>query len=96
MIGFWVPASPIRTGRDDVLATAYVQEGRTVVAMASWAKKAVEVRPAIDWKALGLDPARVRIFAPGIEGFQEARTFGVGEAIPVQPGKGWFLVLQVS
>ena len=96
MVGFWVPANPVKTGRDDVLATTFVREGRTAIALASWAKEAVDVRPIVDWKALGLDPARVRIIAPGIEGFQEARTFGVDEAIPVQPGKGWLLVLQVS
>jgi hypothetical protein len=96
MIGFWVPANPVKTGREDVLATAFVREGRTAVALASWAKEPVDVRLAIDWKALGLDPSRVRIIAPGIEGFQEARAFGADEAIPVQPGKGWLLVLQVS
>ncbi len=96
MVGFWVPANPVKTGREDVLATAFVREGRTAIALASWANEAVDLRPVIDWKVLGLDPTRVRIIAPGIEGFQEARTFAVDEAIPVQPGKGWLLVLQVS
>ena len=65
MIGFWVPANPVKTGRADVLATAYVRDGRTMVALASWAKDAVDVRLAIDWKALGLDPAKVRIDRAG-------------------------------
>ena len=43
MIGFWVPAHPVKTGRPDVLATAYVREGRTMVAVASWAKDSVDV-----------------------------------------------------
>jgi hypothetical protein len=94
MIGFWVPASPVKTGRDDVLATAYVREGRTIVALASWANEAVGIRLAIDWKALGLDPDKARIVAPRIAGFQESRAFGPDESIPVEPGKGWLLVLQ--
>jgi len=65
-----------------------------MIALASWAKEPVDVRLAIDWKALGLDPAQARITAPGIDGFQDARTFGADEAIPVQPGKGWLLVVQ--
>jgi len=96
MIGFWVPSNPVKTGREDVLATTYVRDGRVMIALASWAKEPVDVRMAVDWKALGLDPSRVRLIAPGIEGFQEARAFGADEAIPVQPGKGWLLVLQVS
>jgi tetratricopeptide (TPR) repeat protein len=94
MIGFWVPASPVATGREDVLATVYVREGRAMIALASWAKEAVDVRLTIDWTALGLDPARVRITAPGIAGFQDARLFEAGEAVRVEPGKGWLLVAQ--
>ncbi len=93
MIGWWVPANPVQTGRDDVLATAYVRDGRTLVALATWAKEAVDVRLAIDWKALGLDPAAVRVTAPAIDAFQPARSFAPGEAIPIEPGKGWLLVL---
>ena len=57
MIGFWVDGRPVKADRADVLATSYVRNGRTMVALASWAKERVDVRLAIDWKALGLDPA---------------------------------------
>ncbi len=93
MIGWWVPANPVKTGRDDVLATAYVRDGRTLVALATWAKEPVDVRLTIDWKALGFDPAGARITAPAIDAFQPARSFAPGEAIPIEPGKGWLLVL---
>ncbi|HQR66486.1 MAG TPA: DUF6067 family protein, partial [Thermoanaerobaculia bacterium] len=94
MIGTWVPESPVRTGRTDVLATAYVRDGKTMVALASWAKEAVEVRLAVDWKALGLDEGRVRVSAPGIDGFQPSRAFDPSAPIPLEPGKGWLLVLE--
>jgi hypothetical protein len=94
MIGFWVPDAPVKTGRPDVLATSYVNGGRTMVALATWAKDRVEVVPTIDWKALGLDPDTAALTAPAIEGFQEARTFKPGEPIPIEPGKGWVLVVR--
>ncbi|HWA40720.1 MAG TPA: glycoside hydrolase domain-containing protein, partial [Gemmatimonadales bacterium] len=94
MHGWWDPADPVKTGRDDVLATAYVKNGKTMIAVASWATDTAEVRLRIDWRALGLDPARTSIWAPAIDRFQEARTFRIGEAIPVAPGKGWVLIVE--
>ncbi|MGE5360401.1 MAG: glycoside hydrolase domain-containing protein, partial [Bacteroidales bacterium] len=94
MIGYWVPASPVKTGRPDVLATTYTKAGTTIVSVASWAKDAVQAGLVIDWKRLGLDPSRVTITAPAIEKFQDARTFEVGEPIPIEPGRGWLLVLK--
>ena len=43
MIGYWDQACPVRTGRKDVLATAYVKPGKTLVALASWAAEPVDV-----------------------------------------------------
>jgi len=94
MIGFWVPANPVKPGREDVLATVYVRDGRTMIALASWAKEAVDVRLAVDWRALGLDPARARLTAPAIAGFQDGREFDATGPVPIRPGKGWLLVVQ--
>jgi len=92
MIGYWVPSNPVQTGRDDVLATTFVRNGTVAIAVATWAKETVDVRLRIDWKALGLDPATVRIVAPAIASFQDGRTFEAGSPIPIEPGKGWLLV----
>jgi hypothetical protein len=94
MLGYWVPDAPVRTGREDVLATTYTKRGKALVSIASWAKERAEVRLQIDWQRLGLDPASATITAPAVERFQEARVFKVGEPIPVEPGKGWLLVLR--
>lgn len=93
MIGYWVPTTPVKTGNASVLATSYVHDGKTMVALASWAKEPVNVTLSIDWLALGLDPAKTTITAPAIEGFQPAKTLKVGEAVTIEPGKGWLLVL---
>jgi tetratricopeptide (TPR) repeat protein len=93
MVGYWAPTAPVKPGRADVLATSYVREGRAMVAIASWAKERVETGLAVDWKALGIDPAKARITAPEIAGFQEGRTFAPGAPIPIEAGKGWLLVI---
>jgi hypothetical protein len=93
MVGYWNPGCPVRTDRADVLATAYVRPGKTLVALASWAPAAVECPLSIDTQALGLGRSRTIIEAPEIEGFQAARSFRLDEPIPVQPGRGWLLIL---
>ena len=94
MHGWWDPSSPVKTGRDDVLATAYVKHGKTLIAIASWAPDTVDLHLRIDWAALGILATRASVWAPAIDRFQEARTFHVGDAIPVAPGKGWVLVVE--
>jgi Glycoside hydrolase 123, N-terminal domain len=93
MVGWWSGASPVRSGRDDVLATTWLAPGKALVSLGSWAPSDTVVHLAIDWKALGLDPARTRVHLPAIEGFQEARTFAPTDPIPVPAGKGLLLVL---
>ena len=92
MIGWWVENGPVRTGNADVLATSYIRRGSVLVALASWAKEPVEVRLAIDWKKLGLDPKKATLRAPAVEGFQEAAVFKPGDAIRLDPGKGLLLI----
>lgn len=94
MIGWWVHDTPVKTGRDDVLATSYVRNGKTMIALASWAQDKTSVTLQIDWKALGIKQGSAKLVAPAVTGFQPATEFESGDAIPVQPGKGWLLILQ--
>ena len=94
MLGWWVPSNPVKTGRDDVLATVYQGKTRSIVALASWAKDPVDVNLAVNWHALGLDPAHANIRAEAIENFQTASAFAPGQPIPIQPGRGWLLILE--
>jgi hypothetical protein len=93
MLGWWVPDAPVRSGRDDLLATTYVGKGKALIALASWAGDTVRASLVVDWAALGLDSTRATITAPAIDSFQPARSFKIGEPIPVAPGKGWLLEL---
>jgi hypothetical protein len=91
MMGWWEPDCPIRTGRADVLATAYVKPDKTLVALASWAPEKTEVRLQADWKALGLDASKARLVAPEVKDFQPAKTWRVDEPITVEPKRGWLV-----
>jgi hypothetical protein len=92
MLGYWNPACPVKTSQTNVLATAYVRQGKTLIALASWAPQPARVNLTLDWKALGLDPKKTTFLAPAIENFQAAAVFGADSAIPVDPGKGWLLI----
>lgn len=93
-LGWWNATCPVRTGREDVLATVYRKPGESLLAIGSWAETDTAVRLKIDWAALGLDPQHVRIVAPAIEHFQAAAEFKVGAPIPVKAQRGWLLRLQ--
>ena len=93
MIGYWSPACPVKTDHEDVLATAYVNKGKTLVSVASWAKKPVNCRLIIDWEALGLNPDKAKISAPAIKDFQDKAVFKPNDTIPIQPGRGWLFII---
>lgn len=94
MIGYWNSSCPVKTGRNDVLATVYKKKDKTLIAIASWASEPVRCRLTIDWKALGLDARTARLTAPALAHFQDAAQFSPDAEIPVAPGKGWLLILE--
>jgi hypothetical protein len=94
MVGYWDDGCPVRTGRDDVPATVYARKGKVLIALASWASAPVDVRLQIDYKTLGIDPAKVVLRAPAVRDFQDAAEFRPADAIPVQSARGWVLVLE--
>lgn len=94
MTGYWVDNNPVHTDHPSVLATAYQQPGKAMIAMASWAETDTTIHLKIDWKALGIDPAKAKLRAPGMKNFQEEKVFGVADGIPVSKGKGWLLIVE--
>ena len=93
MIGFWVPDSPLKTNREDVLATIFLKKKEVLVSVASWAEEKALVEFIIDWNRLGLDPETCRFYAPEIRDFQSAAAFDPKGMIPVESEKGWLLLL---
>jgi hypothetical protein len=93
ILGWWEKECPFRTGREDVLAAAYVKPGKTLIALASWAPEKAEARLQLDWKTLGLDASKARLVAPEINDFQPAKEWKVDEPITVEPRRGWLIYL---
>jgi len=94
MLGYWDDRCPVRTDNPDVLATAYVRKGKALIAVASWAPADTSVRLVVDWKALGMDPARAVLRAPAVRGVQEAAEFAPDASLPVAHLRGWLLLLE--
>lgn len=94
MIGYWSENCPVKTNNEKVLATVYKKNGSTLISIASWADTDVKVKLSIDWKKLGIDPAKATITAPEVANFQPAQTFTAKDELPVSKGKGWLLIVK--
>jgi hypothetical protein len=91
-LGWWDPACPVKTDHPQVKASVYRKEGKSLIALGSWANEIASVKLSIDWAALGLAPQKASLWAPACEKFQDERVFSADAAIPVPPGKGWLLI----
>lgn len=96
MIGYWDEHPVVETCNPDVLATAYVKGDKTLIAIASWADKPVDVKLRIDWNALGLNPENTILAAPAIDRFQPSKIFTPENEISLSPEKGWLLVTETK
>jgi hypothetical protein len=94
MKGYWEKDCPVKTNRDDIKATVYQKDGKSLLSVASWAEGPVNFTLQYDWKTLGIDPVKAILIAPFIKDFQEERTFRPDEPIPVDPKKGWLIYIQ--
>ena len=94
MLGYWDAASPVQTGSTNILATTYLKKNQALISLASWAKDPTQVRLALDPVKLGFALETAQLTAPAIPGFQDAATFKLHDPIPVQPGRGWLLLLK--
>jgi hypothetical protein len=94
MSGYWEKDCPVITNNPDVHATVYQKDGVSLIAVASWNEQPCSFIFRFDWKALGIDPAKAVLAAPIIKDFQQQGRFNPGDAIPIEPGKGWLLYLR--
>lgn len=93
MIGYWSPNCPVKTNNPKVLATVYKKKGAALVSIASWAEGNSDIQLMIDWRALGIDPAKATLIVPEVKGFQTASSYGVNDKIPVEKNKGLLIVI---
>ena len=90
MRGYWLEDAPVRTGREDVLAMAYVRGGSVLIALASWSDEDEVVDLTVDFGALGLE-ADVTARAAEVAGLQEGGSVDLA-AVQIPAGQGlWIL-----
>jgi len=94
MIGYWVPDCPVKTDNPKVICTVYKKDKKALISIASWDKEKTEVKLAIDFRALGILSQKAILTAFEAKDFQPAATFITYHKIPVEPGKGWLLILE--
>ncbi len=95
-LGYWDPKCPVKTMRDDIMATVYKKGGKSMICLASWANEDVNLNLSVDWKALGLDPSKTILTAIEIKDMQTSRTFKAGDRLPVKKAKGLILIAEES
>jgi hypothetical protein len=93
MIGYWSPDCPVKTDDPNILATVYKRNDHTLVAIASWAKETENINLSIDWEKMGIQKSNAQVVAPYMKEFQENRIFSPDEQIPVEPEKGWIVII---
>ncbi len=98
MVGYWDPDCPVSISDPEVKATAYVKEDSVLVSIGNFSDRDKNVTLNIDWKALGMDPAKAKITAPEVHNFQAERSFDEprmtgGVRIPVESKKGWMILI---
>jgi len=94
MLGYWLEDAPVKTGRDDVLATTYVRDDRVLIALASWSDQDRVVSLEIDRDALGIAPDAAGT-APAVSGLQEPGTVDLS-AVRVPAGEGLWVVVETG
>ena len=65
-LGYWNAKCPVKTNAPDVFASVYLNEGKALVCLASWARETRSVTLAVDWEALGMTPDKVAISLPDV------------------------------
>jgi len=95
VLGYWDPNCPVKTHVPQVFASVYVNAGKALICVASWAPETVPVTLSVDWPALGLDPERVRITLPDIGSVQKPQEgIDLSRPIDIPPGQGVVIGLE--
>jgi hypothetical protein len=94
MIGYWAGSCPVKTNDKNIVATVYKKKGSALVSIASWNDETANVKLMVDWKSLGINPAKAVIKAPAIKDFQPEKEFNINGEITVEKGKGWLIIIK--
>ena len=94
MIGFWEDDVPVRSDDDNVKVTVYKRKGKTLLSVGNYSDESRSFRLSVDWKKLGLNPHRTRLYVPEIPDFQKKREWSLDDVMTVEPRKGLLIYLE--
>ena len=94
MLGYWVDRSPLKTNKENIKSTIYLNPDKALIAIGSWSGKDENVQLEIDWGKLDFDETTMQLSSPKIEGLQEYRTFDFNKPVPVEKNQGLILILE--
>jgi hypothetical protein len=92
-IGWWDESCPVKIDHPDCKVSVYRKNGKTLIALSSWARTNAKVKLQIDWKALGLSPQKATLWEPACEKFQNEAVFAADSEIRVEANKGWMFIV---
>lgn len=93
MMGWWSEQCPVSTSHPDVKATAFVQQNRAMIAVASWAKETVSVQVMINFDKIPFDCQKANFVLPEIKDFQKGGSYDLSSQLTIDPGKGNIILL---
>lgn len=94
VVGYWSETPAVASSNPSILATSYVKDGKTLIAIGNFSDKDCESKITIDYKALGLDEKSVTVVAPEIKDFQGASELNTNPTVKIKAKEG--IILQVS
>ena len=94
MIGYWEKGSPVISKNPMIKASIYKGKDEVIIAVANWTETDQESFLSIDWKVLGLDPAKSEISIPEITGFQASQEADALDKLIVPGKKGYLIVIK--
>ncbi len=93
VVGYWNEKPVVSTGSDNIFATAYINKGKTLIALGNWSNQKESVRLTLDWKAMGIRSGKVTMTMPGIQGYQEHKILKEGEPITLDPKSDCLIIV---
>jgi autotransporter-associated beta strand protein len=94
MRGWW-EANPVVTASDsNVKATAFVKNGKTLLAVGNFSSSQLTVTLNVNWAALGLDSNSCTFYAPPSSGFQGETLYQPADAITIPGKQGFMFIVQ--
>lgn len=94
MYGYWNASTPVKTNNEKVKATSYVREGKTLISLGNFSDTKERVKLYFDWKALGLDQSKVKIYTDNVKDFQVEAIYGIDTEYLINPKEGLLLIVE--